>query len=144
ISFLSWHSGEVRGTVPFATGSGWDIKYHLCKAAIAGVRAIRAIDSSARIMHVEPLIHIHPIPGREEEDREEILELNEEQYQALDIISGTMCPELGGSPDYIDIVGVNYYYTNQWEWGGRLIPWAPGDDERLIPVAALMEQVALR
>src|SRR5690606_21910473 len=37
ISFLAWHSGDMRGTVPFAINSGFDIKYHLCKAAIAGM-----------------------------------------------------------------------------------------------------------
>ena len=31
------------------------------------------------------------------------------------------CPELGGKPDYLDIVGCNYYVHNQWEYGGRFI-----------------------
>jgi beta-glucosidase/6-phospho-beta-glucosidase/beta-galactosidase len=142
ISFLAWHSGDMRGTVPFAINSGWDIKYHLCKAAIAGVRAIRAIDRTARIMHVEPLIHIHAVPGL---GQEEIVEkLNEDQFQAMDIISGKICPELMGSPDYLDIVGVNYYFANQWEHGGQAIPWAPGDDPRLIPLVDLLEKVEQR
>src|SRR5690606_28213433 len=55
ISFLSWHSGDVRGTVPFAVNSGWDIKYHLCKAAILGIQALKECDPSCRIMTVEPL-----------------------------------------------------------------------------------------
>lgn len=142
ISFLSWHSGEVRGTVPFVTGCGWDIKYHLCKAAIAGVRAIRSLDARARVMHVEPLIHIHALPDRGDEafiDR-----INEEQFQALDIISGRICPELGGSPEYLDIIGVNYYHTNQWESGGAVLPWAPGHDERLVPFHQLLQRVASR
>lgn len=144
ISFLAWHSGDMRGTVPFLTGSGWDIKYHLCKAAIAGVRAIRALDPAAVIMHVEPLIHIHPHPEKEGWDETLVAKLNEEQFQAMDMIMGQMCPELGGSPHYADIMGVNYYYTNQWEWGGAIIPWAPGDDARLVPVHRLLEQVAER
>ncbi len=60
ISFLSWFSGDVRGTVPFAINSGFDVKYHLCKAAIAGIQAIRSVDPVAQIMMVEPLIRIHP------------------------------------------------------------------------------------
>jgi hypothetical protein len=38
---------------------------------------------------------------------------HEHQYQVLDILSGRICPELGGSPDYLDILGFNYYYNNQ-------------------------------
>ncbi len=144
ISFLAWHSGDVRGTVPFLTGSGWDIKYHLCKAAIAGVRAMRAVDRSAIILHVEPLIRIHPHPEQAGADEALVEELNEDQFQAMDIIMGRICPELGGSPDYADILGVNYYYTNQWEWGGAIIPWGPGDDARLVPVHQLLAMVAER
>jgi beta-glucosidase/6-phospho-beta-glucosidase/beta-galactosidase len=143
ISFLAWHSGDMRGTVPFATGCGWDIKYHLCKAAIAGVRAIRAIDSEAMIMHVEPLICIHTHPDRPEEALL-VQEMNEDQYQAIDIITGRMCPELGGSDDCVDIVGVNYYYANQWEHGGAILPWAPGDDDRLVPLYELLKNVDAR
>jgi hypothetical protein len=31
-------------------------------------------------------------------------------------------PELGGRPDYLDIVGVNFYSDNQWYYGGPTIP----------------------
>src|SRR5690606_13851533 len=55
ISFLSWHSGDVRGTVPFATNSGWDIKYHLCKAAILGIKMLKKTDPNCTVILVEPL-----------------------------------------------------------------------------------------
>jgi len=29
------------------------------------------------------------------------------------MITGRMCPELGGQPEYMDIAGFNYYYNNQ-------------------------------
>lgn len=32
----------------------------------------------------------------------------------LDILSGRICPELRGKPEYIDMIGLNYYYNNQW------------------------------
>lgn len=144
ISFLSWHSGEMRGTVPFAVNSGWDIKYHLCKASIAGIRAIRAMDSSARILLVDPLIHVH---GRGDDfpGDEQIAErINEEQFQALDIIAGRLCPELGGREDFLDMIGFNYYHTNQWLHALQPLPWAPGDDPRLIPVADILERAYRR
>jgi len=120
ISFLSWHSGDVRGTVPFAVGCGFDIKYHLCKAALEGIKALKAILPDCRIVLVEPLIAIH---GRVEDDPEHIHSLNGHQFQAMDIIAGRMCPELGGSEEYLDILGFNYYWSSQWEHGTGSLPW---------------------
>ncbi len=113
ISFLSWHSGDMRGTVPFAINNGFDIKYHLCKAAIAGMEVIRQTDPKAVVLLVEPLVKVHA--GDNEISAERLQELNEIQYQAMDMITGTMCPELGGSPALYDMVGFNYYYNNQWD-----------------------------
>ena len=53
ISFLSWHSGDMRGAPPFAVNSGWDIKYHLSKAAILGISKLKEIDPACRIVLVE-------------------------------------------------------------------------------------------
>ena len=120
ISFMSWLSGDVRGTVPFAINSGGDIKYFLCKAAIKGIEAIRSIESNARIMIVEPLIRIHP---RLNQSKKEITQINDGQFQAMEIITGRMYPELGGKPEYMDIAGFNYYYNNQWEHCGPTLGW---------------------
>jgi hypothetical protein len=38
------------------------------------------------------------------------------------MISGRMEPELGGSPELVDLVGLNYYPENQWYHGGPTIP----------------------
>jgi hypothetical protein len=37
------------------------------------------------------------------------------------MIAGRRSPELGGRPDYLDIIGVNYYPANQWFSGGRTL-----------------------
>lgn len=121
ISFISWLGGEARGTVPFAIRSGFDLKYHLCRAAIRGVQAIKAIEPAAQIMFVEPLIRVHPRTG--EPECETITGFNEAQFQAMDMITGRMCPELGGRPEYMDFAGFNFYYNNQWEDGGYTIGW---------------------
>jgi beta-glucosidase/6-phospho-beta-glucosidase/beta-galactosidase len=142
ISFLSWHSGEVRGTVPFAINSGFDIKYHLCKAAIEGIHALRSIDPSCRILLTEPLTHLHGLPGVH--DPEEVRVINDHQFQAMDIIGGLMCPELGGKREYLDILGFNYYHNNQWIHGGEPLPWWPEPDIRRIPLHVLLQKVSER
>ncbi|MFP9119066.1 hypothetical protein ACLI08_14840 [Flavobacterium sp. RNTU_13] len=142
ISFLSWHSGDVRGTVPFAVKSGWDIKYHLCKAAISGIGMLKYIDPECRIVLVEPLIKIH---AGFETDLEHINNLNANQFQAMDIIAGRMCPELGGKEEYLDILGFNYYWNSQWDHGIGSLQW-PEESEipRRTCIAELLEMAYLR
>lgn len=135
ISFLSWHSGEVRGTVPFAVNSGWDIKYHLCKAVILGIKKLKSIDSDCRIITVEPLIKIHNAL----DFKKNVNELNENQFQAMDIIAGRMCPELGGSEDFLDIIGFNYYWNCQWEIDNEPLDW-PDSKQQRIPFSVLLQQ----
>jgi beta-glucosidase/6-phospho-beta-glucosidase/beta-galactosidase len=140
ISFLSWHSGDVRGTVPFAVNSGWDIKYHLCKAAIVGIKVLREITPNCRIVCVEPLIKIHP---GYETNLEHIQNINDHQFQAMDIIGGRMCPELGGSDEYLDILGFNYYWNSQWDHGIGELPW-PETEPRRASIASLLEMAYAR
>lgn len=121
ISFISWLGGDARGTVPFAINSGFDVKYFLCRAAIKGIEAIKAIDPTAQVMFVEPLIRVHPQPGQPMSNH--IKGINEAQYQAMDMITGKLLPELGGKPEYMDIAGFNFYYDNQWEHCGPTINW---------------------
>jgi beta-glucosidase/6-phospho-beta-glucosidase/beta-galactosidase len=125
ISFISWLGGDARGTIPFAINSGFDVKYFLCRAAIKGIQAIRSIDPNAIIMFVEPLMRIHAKEGEPVCDH--IRGLNEAQFQAMDIITGRMCPELGGKPGYMDLAGFNFYYDNQWEHCGPTIGWCKED-----------------
>jgi beta-glucosidase/6-phospho-beta-glucosidase/beta-galactosidase len=125
ISFISWLGGEARGTVPFAIRSGFDVKYFLCRAAIKGIEAIKAADPSAKIMMVEPLIRVHPQRGKRVCN--DIRGFNNAQFQAMDMVTGRMCPELGGRPEYLDLAGFNYYYNNQWEHCGPTIGWCKED-----------------
>lgn len=141
ISFLSWHSGEMRGTVPFAINSGFDMKYHLCKAAIEGIKVLKQCDKHCTILIVEPLVQVHP--AHDNVAQEKIEELNNYQYQALDIIAGRLCPELDGSPDLFDMVGVNYYFNNQWDHLDQTLPWPPVD-RKLTPLSCLLLKIYYR
>jgi len=140
ISFLSWHSGDVRGTVPFAVNCGFDIKYHLCKAAIEGTKMLKLVLPDCRIVLVEPLIRIH---GSILDDANHIENINDHQFQAMDIIAGRMCPELGGNEEYLDILGFNYYWSSQWDHGIGTLPW-PEDFKRRTRVADLLRMAYLR
>lgn len=133
ISFLSWHSGDVRGTVPFAVNSGWDIKYHLCKAAILGIKMLKKTKPECHIILVEPLVKIHA-----SEQQSDVFELNENQFQAMDIIAGRICPELGGSEDYLEILGFNYYWNCQWEANGDPLDW-PDTGQKRIPSSEMLQ-----
>ncbi|WP_426485245.1 hypothetical protein [Flavobacterium sp. 2] len=126
ISFLSWHSGDVRGTVPFAVNSGWDIKYHLCKAAIIGIKILKKLDPGCNIVLVEPLVKIHPI------NEQNVSQLNEYQFQAMDVIAGRICPELGGSEDFLEILGFNYYWNCQWNIDDETLDWPDPENKRTL------------
>lgn len=143
ISFMSWLGGEKKGTVPFLEKQGFQVKYELVKAAIASIKALRSIDPQVRIMHTEPLVYILPW-----DDSPEHIEVarkaNEEQFQTLDMLSGKMCPELGGTPDNLDIIGLNFYYNNQWEHQRNRIQWESPRDPRWKPLSILLQEVYTR
>ncbi|MGJ8593863.1 MAG: hypothetical protein ACSHXF_15040 [Aquaticitalea sp.] len=121
ISFLSWHSGDVRGTVPFAINSGDDIKYHLCKASIEGIKMLKETHPECMIMGIDPLIKIHPADTTI--DIATLEDINNNQFTALDILLGKKSPELGGSPELLDMIGFNYYYNNQWDTLNQPLHW---------------------
>lgn len=125
VSFISWLGGDVRGTSPYCTGQGWEVKYALMKAYIEGIEKMKEVDAGIRIMVTEPLINIVPNDPLSSLSVLNAENKHFEQFQVHDILSGAICPELRGKPEYLDIIGVNYYYNNQWvnETYERL-PWA--------------------
>lgn len=114
VSFISWLGGDVRGTSPYCIGQGWEVKYALMRAYIEGVQALKEIDPGIRILTTEPLVNIVPGINPTYEQIIKASQLHENQYQVIDILCGRMCPELGGTPGYLDMLGFNYYYNNQW------------------------------
>ena len=124
VSFMSWLGGDVAGTSPYCRNNGWELKYALMRAYIAGIRALREVDPGVRILTTEPLVNVVPTFDATEAKITEATHHHELQYQSLDILCGRICPELGGSPDCLDILGFNFYYNNQWEFGtNHRLPW---------------------
>ena len=124
VSFLSWLGGDAKGTSPYCVNQGWEVKYMLMKAYIEGIEMMKGIDPSIKIMTTEPLVNII---SQDPSDPISVLEAtakNQEQFQVLDILTGKLCPELRGKPEYLDIIGVNFYYDNQWTLPDhQFIPW---------------------
>ena len=112
MSFWSWIGGDVGSFYPYHRGSGDRLKHQLVRAAIAAMDAVRAVDARARFLQPEPMIHIADNPAFPLE-HEAVARYNESQYAVYDLLSGRL-GECGGDPAYLDILGVNYYWNNQW------------------------------
>jgi beta-glucosidase/6-phospho-beta-glucosidase/beta-galactosidase len=128
ISFHSWFAGESKGTAPYVKFAGWEIKYALCKAAISGIKMIKSLCPEALISMVEPMVYIH---ADEDSCLEDIQQQNDYQFQAIEMITGRICPELGGEQELIDLIGINYYWNCQWKPKGGTLLWPEVHKERI-------------
>lgn len=117
ISFTAWAGGQFAVFNPFGEGRGDELKAQLVRCAIAGMEAIWSILPKARFAHIEPAIYVLPDVG-DPTTKALAKSYNGAQFQAWDMLSGTLKPELGGSPRYMDVIGINYYCHNQWRANG--------------------------
>jgi beta-glucosidase/6-phospho-beta-glucosidase/beta-galactosidase len=142
MSFFAWAAGDVGWFYPYGKGRGGELKRQLIRACIAGIEAIWDIDPRARIVVVEPVIHVVP-PRDRPELADQAAAYRNSQYEAADMLTGALCPELGGHPRYLDVLGVNFYHDNQWEHpGGRKIAWhIHPRDPRWRPLHLLLKEV---
>src|SRR5690606_35504745 len=90
---------------------GPELKRQLVRSAVRAIQAIRNVEPRARFVQAEPVIHI---VGQPPHSQAEVEGLRLAQYEAWDMLAGMRDPELGGGPDCLDILGVNYYPYNQW------------------------------
>lgn len=156
INFLAWAVAESSLIHPHRADSparlaatahgrdlGFEVKCRLVRATLQAIEAIRAEDSRARFLHVEPIVHVVPpadAPWRTA-DAERVASW---QWQAWDMLRGTLLPELGGSPAALDLIGVNYYHNCQWELDtGRRLEWHLRDLRR-VPFSSLLQRAAVR
>jgi hypothetical protein len=145
-SFLAYAAGQKGLFAPYGIGRGWDLKVALVGAAIAGIDAIRSVQPDARIVNADPLCRVTLPPGRPDLAAE-AADFNQRLvFQAWDMLSGRLLPELGGSRSHLDIVGINYYWTNQWELRSEpladgTIPPLADDDPRRVGLSDLVRSV---
>lgn len=138
ISFLAWIGGSVAAMNPGARGRGDELKRQLVRAAIAATYAVRTAAPGARILAIDPVIHVASTPGR---DPRAAASYSEAQFQAWDMLAGRLEPELGGGPGTLDVVGVNYYEGNQVEHEGGPLPFS---DPRRKPLRILLADAYAR
>ncbi len=120
ISFLAW-AGEHGAMNPETKGRGDELKRQLARGAILAIDAVRAEIPDARFLHPEPLINVAADPKRPHE-RQHAAQAREAQFEAWDMLAGRLAPELGGSPEHLDVLGANYYPDNQWIDGNGTLP----------------------
>ncbi len=142
IGFLSWYSGEAKGTVPFVNGAAFDIKYNLCRATIEGIQSIKDVVPKAHILLSESLMRMHPLEGKPY--TKEIQQLNEDHFMVYDIIGGYRYPELGGRPELLNLLGFSYYHNCQREHNGEALCWKPFKNNRRTPLSILLHEAWLR
>ena len=152
ISFLAWGATSSRlfhGCAPSSDSaegssrtSGYALKRRLVSASLQAIAAIRRVIPASRFLHVEPVVHVVAPDARPDLDglAEEIADY---QWQAWDLLTGRAEPELGGHPDAMHLLGVNYYASGQWEADTEArLEW-PADPRRR-PLHALLRNASAR
>lgn len=144
ITFFAFIGGEWGWVAPYGKSRERreELRRILCRAAIAGVKAIREGDPEARMVHIDPLVNVVA-----PEDRPDLVEAAQHEndvdsYLAWDILCGKEHPEFGGSPEVLDIVGANNYSFGQMEYreSGPHAALDPGDP-RIVPLCDLLARV---
>lgn len=138
ISYWSWAAGEEAHFLPATLGRGTALKHQLVRAAIAAADAVRTVDRRARLVFAEPAIHI---VGSGPDDRDDAERHRRSMFEAWDMVAGRLAPELGGRPELLDIVGVNFYDRNEWVHYGRTLH--PGEP-LYRPFAAILAELWAR
>jgi beta-glucosidase/6-phospho-beta-glucosidase/beta-galactosidase len=136
-SYFSWAAGHAGLFAPHQTDRGAELKVALIRAAIQGINAIWDACPGAKIIQADPVCRVVAPPDQPELQPRADDFNNRVVWESLDMLSGRLRPELGGSPEHLGVVGINYYWTNQWEIDR---PEAPleDDDPRRAPLRDLV------
>ncbi len=113
ISFWSWISADVGVWTPFKEGRATEWKKILVRATIASIDAINAIDQDVRFIQADPLSYRTPKDPSDKKAHFLSERFRRDKFESWDMLAGYRFPELGGSPKYLDLLGLNYYITNQ-------------------------------
>jgi beta-glucosidase/6-phospho-beta-glucosidase/beta-galactosidase len=144
ITFFAFSGGEWGWIAPYRKTrvDREALRLALCKASIAGVKAIREILPESRMVHVDPLVQVVAPPDRPDLIDDAAHETHVDTFLAWDILYGKEHPELGGAPDILDIVGANNYSFGQMEYReqGPHAALEP-DHEGIQPLCMLLQRI---
>lgn len=140
ISYWAFAGGDCGTLNPFGRGLGDFLKRQLVRASLAATAELRSIDARARIQCAEPMIRVLPSDDSAQAVARAARH-TDSQFEVLDMLLGRSQPELGGHAQALDVVGVNFYYNNQWIDNGR--PVHLGDWQH-VPLHLLLDAVAAR
>jgi hypothetical protein len=112
ISYLAWLAGNRGLLTPSTSTQSQALKRQLVRAFLAAVDALRGVDRDTCILTTEPLISVTAGSDRAA-DALAAQEAHEAQFEACDMVVGRLHPDLGGSPEYVDRMGVSFYPWNQ-------------------------------
>ncbi|MEO5660181.1 MAG: family 1 glycosylhydrolase [Polaromonas sp.] len=135
ISFFTWALSSTglmqhpfnRPPLP----DGHAVKVQLVRAALRACEVIGSNDPGARFMHSDPVIYAVAPPDAPAETVDAARNKTDSQFEAWDMLCGRTEPQLGGSPRHLDIVGINYYHSNQWEiLSDERLHWHLGNPRR--------------
>jgi hypothetical protein len=139
-SYFSWAAGEAADFAPYFTDRANELKIWLVRAAIRGIDAIRAEVPGARFMHADPVCRVVPADA-DPATAAAVHHFNQTMvFASLDMLSGRVLPELGGSRSHLDVIGINYYWNCQWVYGEKGT-WLEPDDPRRWPLRDLVQYV---
>ena len=144
ITFFAFCGGEWGWVAPYKTtrDDRYRFRLALCKAAIAGVKAIREVEPEARMVHIDPLVQVVAPRDRPDQQQAAWHETYIDTFLAWDVLYGMEHPELGGNPEILDIVGANNYSFGQMEYREKGPHQAlEPHDERIKPLCDLLRTV---
>lgn len=141
MSFLAWAIGHKGIIYPYALGRAHEAKQQIIRATIAAIEALWEVDPRTRIASIDPIIRVVcPVDRPDLEDCAR--GQHNAQYDAWDMLTGRSCPELGGREKYLDLMGINYYHSNQFEHPDVRLRWEDNPrDERFVPFHTMLQEV---
>lgn len=141
ISFYSWIAGDEGRFYPHECQRADELKIQLVRASLAARTAILDVSPQARFISSEPAVFVRA-KAEEPWNAEGADRYRLAQYQTFDMLTGRSMPELGGRPDCIDVIGINYYPHNQWYYPSREM--IPLGDDAYRPFRDILEEIYQR
>jgi len=112
ISLLAAASGDFALLPPYLRSMGGLVQRQLVKAAIRASKFVRAKLPGANLLSIEPILDAF-----EEQPSASAAVARQQHVRTLeifDMLTGRLCPELGGSPDYLNIICVRFLECHPW------------------------------